>query len=201
MRARLTLLGFNLAIVTFQLSGLPRRSGGAVIPGLDVPLHIAPGVILLVGAALSFLAMIAFVASGRLDERGDCTHWSRLLGDALMYLAMAQTISGLFAPMLRDLEIARVEGTPAGPPFDALRVVLAMVGGIAWACATYLGLVVSLLRSPFGRPATAAVGVFYVVLLLALAAIWALAGEAQAALGVSGQPRSWLRGLAAPLYW
>ena len=34
------LLGFNLAIVTFQLSGLQHRSGGAVVPGLDGTVHL-----------------------------------------------------------------------------------------------------------------------------------------------------------------
>jgi len=154
MRARLTLLGFNLAVASFQLTGLPLRSGGVTIPGLDYPMHLAPGIVLLLGIALSFAAMVAFVASGRLDERGDCSHWSLLLGDVLMYLAMAQTLTGLFEPFIGDLETARLDGTPAGAAFGALRAVLVTAGGVAWAAAAYVGPVVSLLRSPFGRGAT-----------------------------------------------
>jgi len=201
MRARLTLLGFNLAIVTFQLSGLQHRSGGAVVPGLDGTVHLAPAVGLLLGVALSFAAMVAFVASGRLDERGDCTHWSLLLGDILMYLAMAQTVAGLFEPMLRDLKVAQVAGASLEHEFSALRVALATAGGIAWAAAAYLGPAISFVRSPFGRRVTAALAVFYLVLLLALAAVWALAQRTQIELGVMGDRPSVLNGLAVPLTW
>jgi hypothetical protein len=201
MRARLTLLGFNLAIVTFQLSGLQHRSGGAVVPGLDGTVHLAPAVVLLLGVALSFAAMVAFVASGRLDERGDCTHWSLLLGDVLMYLAMAQTVAGLFEPMLRDLKVAQVAGASLEQEFEALRIALATAGGVAWAAAAYLGPAVSFVRSPFGHRVTAALAVVYLALLLALAAVWALAQRTQLALGVMGDPPSVLKGLAVPLTW
>lgn len=201
MRARLTLLGFNLAVITFQLSGLSHRSGGVELPGLASTIHPSPGIALLVGVALSFAAMVAFVTSGELDERGDCTHWSLLLGDVLMYLGMAQTIEGLFAPMLRDLAIAQLHGAAAAAEFGRMHFALAVFGGIAWTAATYVGPIVSLFRSPFDRMATWSIAAVYLVLLVVLAVIWSLAEAAQAALGITDQPPSWLEGLFVPLSW
>ena len=40
MRARLTILGFNLAIITFQLTHLSNQRSGTVVPGFDAPLHL-----------------------------------------------------------------------------------------------------------------------------------------------------------------
>lgn len=201
MRARLTLLGFNLAVITFQLSGLPHRSGGIELPGLATAIHPSPGIALLVGVALSFTAMVAFIVSGELDERGDCTHWSLLLGDVLMYLGMAQTVEGFFAPMLRDVAIAQMHGAAAAAEFGNLHVALAILGGIAWTAAAYLGPIVSFVRSPFGRAATWSIAAVYSVLLVVLAAIWSFAQAAQADLGITEQPPFWLQGLFVPLSW
>jgi hypothetical protein len=49
--------------------------------------------------------------------------------------------------------------------------------------------------------ATWSVAAAYLVLLVVLAVIWSLAEAAQAALGITDQPPSWLEGLFVPLSW
>ena len=53
MRARLTILGFNLAIITFQLSNTHGLGGGTRIEGFETTVHFSTGAVLLTGLALS----------------------------------------------------------------------------------------------------------------------------------------------------
>lgn len=74
MRARLTVVGFNLAIVTFQLGAVPRLPGAVPLPELGRSVHLATDVTLLIGLAVSTVAMVCFILSSVLDEQGCCDH-------------------------------------------------------------------------------------------------------------------------------
>ena len=99
MRARLTVIGFNIAIVSFQLVYLYRLSGGIKVPGMDHSVHLTADIALLMALALSLTALVAFIMSCAMDEIGVCTHWSLVAGDLLMYLALAYTVAGFFSPL------------------------------------------------------------------------------------------------------
>ena len=114
--------------------------------------------------ALSFCALVTFIISGSLDEVGFCTHWSLVAGDLLMYLGLAHTVAGFFAPWVYRLTslppIFRV--TPQRFPFfmrpcqlPAGRMVLA----------TYVGPAVSLVRSPFDRRINIILAIAYLLLV------------------------------------
>ena len=68
--------------------------------------------------------------------------------------------------------------------------------------ATYLGPLVSLLRSPYGRRITGGLGLAYFLLLLLVGKIWATALVLEARRpALDDTVKSWLVGLAAPLFW
>ena len=200
MRARLTVLGFNLAIVTFQMNKLGDLPGkGAVtLPGVERGIHVSADFALFLAFGLAVVAMVAFIVSCALDPVGVCNHWTLLAGDLLMYQSLAQTVAGFFAPFIGVVDL--VSGASPDPGLDAFRTTLVVMGGSAWLLGCYVGPLVSLLRSPFGRLATLGLGVFYVVLLLAIA----VAGARVTATGQAGDgagPVAVLTELVQPLRW
>lgn len=202
MRARITILGFNVAIITFQISELSLVGGAVALPGLDRAVHITSGTALFMGLALSIMAMVSFIVSGAFDRNGACDHWTLLAGDLLMYLALAQTVSGFFGPFQFELSRVSLPDPTQARAFALIRTALAFAGGVAWVMATYLGPLVSLARSPFSRRATLGLGLGYLLLLLGLAGLWATAMKLQMhILGLEGAPSSWLGGLVLPLHW
>lgn len=171
MRARLTVVGFNLAIVTFQLGAVPRLPGAVPLPELGRSVHLATDVTLLIGLAVSTVAMVCFILSSVLDEQGCCDHWSLLVGDILMFLGLAQSISGFFQPYMAVLDALAPAPPGTTASLTTIQAAALMSGGVAWLSATYLGPVISLLRSPFSRAATLAAGGAYLLLLLGLAQV------------------------------
>lgn len=165
MRARLTVVAFNLAIVTVQLGVLPRLPGAMRLPGSTVSVHLSTDITLLVGLALSVLALVSFIVSSAFDEQGTCTHWTLLAGDLFMYLGLAHSVSGFFAPFAQVLTQVSLDLPSQAQGLKTVRLALVIAGGAAWCLATYVGPLASLLRSPFGRRITLALGASYLVVL------------------------------------
>jgi len=168
MRARLTAIGFNIAIVSFQINELTRVSGGLSVPGVDHSVHVGASMALFMALGLSMIALVLFIMSGSLDEVGYCTHWSLLAGDLFMYLALAYTITGFFQPLSGSIEdiASKLPGEAAG--ISVLHLTVLITGGLGWFLATYIGPTVSLLRSPFNNRINTTLGMVYVVVLLVL---------------------------------
>lgn len=202
MRARLTVLGFNLAIITFQIKELPALAGGVKLPGLEQEFYLSAAAALFLGMALSIMAMVSLIASCRVNRDGDCDHWSLLAGDLLMYLALAQTVVGFFGAFHSAFERVALPDPEQAQMFALVDGALQMFGGIAWLLAIYLGPLVSLLRSPFGRRATVALAFAYLGLLLLVSRVWTMALQMEAQRPAAESPLvSWLGGLVAPLVW
>ena len=180
MRARLTVIGFNIAIVSFQLVHLYGMSGGIRVPGMDHPVHLTADISLLMALALSLTALVAFIMSSALDEVGVCTHWSLVAGDLLMYLGLAYRVAGFFAPLGVAIDSFGANISAGTSEVVVLRAALSVAGGAAWFLATYAGPVVSLLRSPFPRRTNISLGVAYLFLLLALSWVNAQAAQIEA---------------------
>jgi hypothetical protein len=202
MRARLTILGFNLAIITFQIKELPALGGGVKLPGIEQELYVSAAAALFLGMALSFIAMVSLIASCSIDRDGVCDHWSLLAGDLLMYLALAQTVVGFFGAFHSEFERVALPDPEQAQLFALTSSAMDVFGGIAWALAIYLGPLVSLLRSPFGWRITVALALAYLGLLLLVARVWTMALQLEAQRSDPESPlASWLYGLVAPLVW
>ena len=203
MRARLTVIGFNIAIVSFQLVHLYGMSGGIRVPGMDHPVHLTADIALLMALALSLTALAAFIMSGALDEVGVCTHWSLVAGDLLMYLGLAYTVAGFFAPVGVALDTFAAKISVPVSEIAILRAALTVAGGVAWFLATYAGPVVSLLRSPFSRRTNIALGATYLIVLITLAWVnsQAVSLEAAGPVDEPGLIVRVLKELVQPLRW
>ncbi len=203
MRARLTVIGFNIAIVSFQIVNLYEVSGGLRVPGIDHAVHVEADMALFMALALSLIALVAFIMSSAFDEVGVCTHWSLVAGDLLMYLALAHTVAGFFQPWNAALDIFATKVPDRARQIGTLHAAMAIAGGAAWFLAAYAGPVVALVRSPFQRHTNIALGFAYLVLLVVLAYVNAQAVRVEAA--VSGDEPglifSVLRELVQPFRW
>jgi len=203
MRARLTVIGFNIAIVSFQLVHLYGMSGGIRVPGMDHSVHLVADIALLMALALSLTSLVAFIMSSALDEVGVCTHWSLVAGDLLMYLGLAHTVAGFFSPLGVVIDTIAANISAGTSEIVVLRAALSVAGGAAWFLATYAGPVVSLLRSPFARRINIALAVAYLVLLIALCWVnsQAVSVEAAGPDDETGLVLSILRELVQPFRW
>jgi hypothetical protein len=181
MRARLTIVGFNLAIVTFQLNAIRNFAGGVEIADLGETVHLSADVALLLGVAFSVAAMVLFVAAGAFDSVGVVDHPAVIAGDICMYLALSQSIAGFFDPIVATLRTA-VAALPAPALGESALVILVVtMGGIGWSLAFYLGPIVSLLRSPFRRATNIALVGLYILLVAVTLTAGLLAGNLEAA--------------------
>ena len=203
MRARLTVIGFNIAIVSFQLVHLYGLSGGIRVPGMDHAVHLTADIALLMALALSLTSLVAFIMSGALDEVGVCTHWSLLAGDLLMYLGLAHTAAGFFGPLGVALDTFAANVSASTSEVAILHAAVSIAGGTAWFLATYAGPLVSLLRSPFDRRTNIALAIAYLILLIALAWVSSQAASVEAAgqADEAGIAIRILRELVQPLRW
>lgn len=202
MRARLTILGFNLAIITFQIKELPALAGGVSLPGIEQEFYVSAAAALFLGMALSIMAMVILVASCAFDRVGLCDHWLLLIGDMLMYLALAQTVVGFFGAFDAQFDRVSLPDPEQAQMFAFTSGAMDVFGGIAWALAIYLGPLVSVLRSPFERRINVVLVLVYLGLLLLVSRIWTMAMQLEVQRAdPEGPGVSWLGGLVAPLVW
>jgi hypothetical protein len=202
IRARLTILGFNLAITTFQISNTHELGGGSQLEGFETTVHLGAGTVLLTGVALSIASMVAFITSSALDREGTCDHWTLLAGDLLMYLALAQTVVGFFGPYLHLLEGVSMRTEAEQEALSTIRIGLAIAGSAPWILATYVGPIVSLVRSPHDRVTKLLHVVGYFGILICISRLWSAAQRvAGGNLAGDGSPSAWFSAFAAPLFW
>ena len=202
IRARLTILGFNLAITTFQINNMRGLGGGTRIDGLELALHLGTGTVLLTGVALSIASMVAFITSSALDREGTCDHWTLLAGDLLMYLALAQTVVGFFGPYLDLLEAVSMPAEAEQESLSVIRIGMAVAGTAPWVLATYVGPIVSLVRSPHDRVTKLLHAAGYLVALICISRVWSAAQRLEGSdLSGDGPALAWFRAFVAPLFW
>ncbi len=203
MRARLTVIGFNIAIVSFQIAQLYRASDGLKVPGVGHAVHVGADMALFMSLALSLIALVLFIMSSSSDEVGICNHWSLVAGDLFMYLALAHTLTGFFAPLAESIDIVASNLPDKQSEFYILNAATIGAGGIGWFLAVYVGPLVSLMRSPFHRRINIALGIAYLVVLLVLCWVSAQTVRVEAADPAEepGLIFSILRELVQPLRW
>lgn len=175
MRARLTVIGFNIAVVSFQLDRLKTLPGGVNLSGLDSPVHVGSHVSLLLAIPVSMAAIVAYIFSSRYDEVGTCTSWSIVAADILMFMGLTLTIAGFFSPLESSMDIMVADATEQSAHLLILHNSLLILGGISWFLAAYVGPVRALWQSPFSRTANACLAIGYLVIFSYLGLISAVA--------------------------
>lgn len=168
MRARLTIVGFIIAIVSFQISTLFNIDGGIALPGVNHGIHIRADMALFVALALSVISLTCFIGSSTMDELGACDHWLFVVGDLLMYLALASAITGFFMPLTEQFSFIAMQAPMQKSQLSMFRLAIVTLGSIAWFAAVYLGPIVSLLRSPFTKKTNISLRFGYLALLVGL---------------------------------
>ena len=66
MRARLTVIGLNIAIVSFQIAQL-KATSGLKVPELGYAVHVGADLPLFMALALSLIALMVFIMSSAMD--------------------------------------------------------------------------------------------------------------------------------------
>ena len=203
MRTRVTVVGFNIAIVSFQLTELRSLTVGQVkLPSIHSSAHIDADIALFMGLALSLAALVVFVASSRYDPVGVCTPWLVVLGDVLMYLALAESTAAFFEPFLGALVAASRDFGQHQAALQTVVTAVAAAGATAWFLAVYVGPVLALWRAPRGISTTLPLAACYLALLLLLAWVRVNAGTLQDSRTEGATVRPTLVGeLLAPLSW
>jgi hypothetical protein len=203
IRSRLTVIGFNIAIVSFQIAQLFKASGGLSLSGLDHAVHVGADMALFMSLALSLIALMVFIMSTPFDEVGICNHWSVIAIDLLMYLALAHTLAGFFGPLAMTIKIVADKLPDKASEIYILKSASIGAGGIAWFVAVYIGPLVSLVRSPFHRRSSIVLGIAYLVILILLCWVSSQTVHVEAAVSADkpGLTFSILRELVQPLRW
>jgi hypothetical protein len=201
MRARLTVIGFNIAVVSFQLERLSIMPGGVDVSGFENPVHVGSSVSLLLAIPVSMAAIVGYIFSSEYDETGTCTSCSIVAADLLMFMGLALTISGFFSPLGNVLAIMASNTSEQSVHLVILHDSLLITGGISWFLAAYVGPVRALWQSPFPRLTNIclAIGYLFVFGYLSLISANATAVDANSTAGIV--LAQWLMEFAQPFRW
>ena len=74
MRARQTVVGFNIAVLSIQIAQMARLPGGLKVSGMEHAVHLRADLALFMALALALLSLLALTLSSDFDEVG---YWSR----------------------------------------------------------------------------------------------------------------------------
>jgi hypothetical protein len=201
MRARLTVIGFNIAVVSFQLERLQQLPGGVKLSGFEFPIHVGSHVSLLLAIPVSMVAIVGYIFSSKYDEIGTCTSWTIVAADLLMFIGLSLTIAGFFSPLGSSLEIIKSAPSAQSANLLMLSDSLLILGGISWFAAAYIGPVRALWQSPFPRLTNTFLAIGYLVVLSSLSLISAIANaiDINSTGGVTFA--QWLMEFAQPFRW
>jgi hypothetical protein len=201
MRARLTVIGFNIAVVSFQLFYLKGLPGGVDVSGFENPIHVSSSVSLLLAIPVSMAAIVGYIFSSEYDETGTCTSWSIVAADLLMFMGLALTITGFFSPLDNALDIMVTNASGQSTHLLILHDSLLLTGGISWFLAAYVGPVRALWKSPFPRLTNACLAIAYLVVFGCLGFISANAAAIDANSIASVTLAQWLIEFVQPFRW
>lgn len=175
MRARLTVLGFNLAIITFQiglvLDAVPQGTDGVMSPFYGFSLGLA----LLLGALVTIVSLVVFIASARLNREGTCDVHLVVAGDLLMYLSLIMTLFVFIDPYQAELD--RLASRLSHDDLDMIHGIIRNLGSLVWIGAGYVAPGLLLLRAPVAIWRRIVAFVFYNCSLFGLTWLILLAGN------------------------
>lgn len=201
MRARLTIIGFNIAVVSFQLSQSSHIPGGIKVEGVSHAIHACSQASLLLAIAISMASAIAYLYSSEYDQVGTCRSSSLIMGDILMYLGLALTISGFFSQLESSMHALSASNMGNSQSFINLHTSLRWTGAVSWFCAAYLAPIHALKKSPFPKNINQRLAAFYIILLCALSFISANAVAIDQGIVSGNTFMQWLTEFVQPIRW
>jgi hypothetical protein len=201
MRARLTVIGFNIAVVSFQLDRLKSLPGGVNLPGIEGPIHVGSHVSLLLAIPVSMAAIVGYLFSSEYDETGTCTSWSLVAADLLMFMGLALTIAGFFSPIGVALNVVEANANDQVSHLIFVTKSLIFTGGISWFLAAYVGPVRALWKSPFPRLTNFCLALAYLIVFGYLGFISASANAVDTNSATAITLTQWLMEFAQPFRW
>ena len=149
-RARLTILGFTLMVNVFTVQNVLAFAGGFVSEKIVLELHVL--VSPFAGVAIGTVSAVLFLISERFDEIGDSDVRIFALAEMAMFVAISQTMSGLFQGFFSILTV-NVDAISQGSTTTGLHQVRELfqslvfwVAAVAWGFVTYVGPVWSMAR-------------------------------------------------------
>ena len=151
-RARLTFLGFVLAINVFAIGNVLEFSGGVVSERIILNLNIL--VSLFGSVAIGTVSAVLFLVSERFDPRGDSDIGIFAFAEMAMFIAIAQTLNGLVQEFLNilvfNLDRFAAAGAAAGMrgAGQLLEDLVYWTAGLAWSFVVYVAPVWSVTRIP-----------------------------------------------------
>ncbi len=155
-RTRVTVLAFNLTIISVMLS--VKVGKGEITQGHILP-HLTSTVALFVGFCVTILGLWWLLVSQNQDAQGLSRPWPFTFGTITTYLALSQTTSAFMHEYLVGVKLGvhgavqAVSGSLAGfighhSLGDAALLVLVVMGGIIWFLITYVAPLIAVLKSP-----------------------------------------------------
>jgi hypothetical protein len=206
-RSRLSILSIALALFLF---------GAGLFVSLGQHYEVRPVWIFLtsfvpitIGFALTVASLLIFLLSQRLGARTSCEIWSFCCGELLMYLALAQTLSGCLQNFViaiaavlgvtpQELALAPDVAREVGELSGRLSGLLLLATGLVWGFVVYVAPVLFLLRIGIPRRGKWLLGAAYVAVLLAV--FWISAFPYQIKARSAGQPGT-LGGYFVSQFW
>ena len=173
-RTRVTVLGFNFTIVIF-LSGFIVGNSGHPIE-LAIWYHLNEFVALFSGLLIGFFALYLYLFSQDLDFEGGSGIWSFTFAEVLMYVALAQTLSGAaqyFTVMLSNAidnfpSLVSQETFPT-VEFDYaasyIKFLLFWISSIAWLFFVYFAPIFAVYSNPLSWKRKIPIFLFYLSIL------------------------------------
>ena len=211
-RSRLTILSITLALFLFATSVFLDIGEQMEIRATWV--FLTSFVAIVLGFSLTVLSLLLFLISQRLDSAGNCEIWTFSCGELLMYVALAQTLSGGLGTYVSAIAntLAGVPGALAlgpeatgafGKAASNLSGLLRLGTGLVWGIILYVAPVVFLLRVNLARSKRGWLAVGYVALLLSV--FWISAFPYHLKARASGKPSNlgvhFTRQFCQPLLW
>jgi len=176
-RARITVLGFALALCLFASSTL--LSIGQAYHFSAVWVFLPSFVSLSLGFSLTLIALLLFVGALRLDQGGAGRIWPFSFGEILMYLALSQVLAGGFQYLATGLLFVfhnvpqRTLLDPEQlqllmPMAEQLTFWLTLCAGVGWLASIYAAPIYFLIRNPlpWGRKWLLAVAYFVLLIII-----------------------------------
>ena len=195
-RTRVTVLAFNLTIISVMLS---IKVAGGELDHHAVLAHLSSTSALFVGFCLTLLGLWWLLLSQNLDAEGLSQPWTFTLGAITTYLALSQTVTAFMHEYLVALQTGvekalagAVEGMQSLSRFEHLShsalLILVGIGGATWILMTYVAPPVTVLRGPVSDHRRWLIAVYYVALQAPIH--WVYANAWSLGMGPAGHSQS-----------
>jgi hypothetical protein len=195
-RTRVTVLAFNLTIISVMLS---IKVAGGELGHHDILAHLSSTAALFVGFCLTLLGLWWLLLSQNLDAEGLSQPWPFTLGAITVYLALSQTVTAFMHEYLVTVKTGIETVLPGAikelQPLaryadlgDSALLVLLGIGGATWVLMTYVAPLVTVLRGPVRGKGRWLIAGYYVALQAPIH--WVYANASYLAIGPSGHSES-----------